>query len=278
MEQRTGLKPTPGPGVPGPLAARARSPSRAQRIRRATAIVLAIAIPVAAVAWAVSTKLAARERERVEDRLVASLDAARAELASILVAAEADARGLSRAPAVRRAVIRGDALVVDRLARTFPGLVVRSHGRLLTAPMSEAAHVAAVAVLAPGGVTVGRIGIATRLDGALLRQLRDRAGTALLFESAGRVLAGAQVAAGGSIELDGSEPQTVVAANRRYLAAGARVPGTDVRLVALVPAEVVEEAEDRQLRVVALVALLTLLLLVVAVDALSAVVRRHRRR
>ena len=240
-------------------------------------MVLVLAVPIAAVSWLVASNFEARERERADKRLIASLRAADAELATILAAADADARGLARAPAVRRAVIRSDTAALARLARSFPGLVVYARGRLLTARLSSDAYVRTVGVLAPGSGAVGRIGIATRLNRELLLRLRERAGGPLLFERSGRVVAGASVAAGGSIVLSGTDPQAVVVGNRRYRAVAALLPGADARLVALVPAEDVQAAADRQLRLVALAGLLTLFLLVVAIDGLTAIVHRRRR-
>jgi len=263
------------PALRTPVTARARSPNRRRRIRRAAVVVLLLAVPIAAVASLTATSLVAREHERADSRLVASLDAAGAELAVTLSAAAADAGGLARAPAVRRAVIRRDAAALARLARTFPGLVVYVHGRRLTAPLQGHVYVQTAAVEA-GGRRVGRIGIATRFDRALLLGLRRRAGVPLLLERAGRVTAGVGVEAGGIIKLSGLGPQTVTVANDRHRAVAAPLPGGDGRLVALVAAEVIEVAADRHLRTVTLAAILTLFFLVLAADLLSAILRRRR--
>jgi hypothetical protein len=237
--------------------------------------VLALVLPIAAAASLVAVELTARERERADARLAVALRAADAELSTILDAAESDASGLARTPAVRAAVLRGDTAAVARLARTFPGLVVRAHGRLLTRPLPGDALARAVAVI-DGGTKVGDLGIATHLDHALLLRLQRRAHVALLFERAGRVIAGASVRAGGSIELTGARAQSVIVDNDRFRAVVARVDAR-FRLVALLPARVIEAAEDRQVRIVALVAALSLFVLVVAADAVAAFVRRRRR-
>ena len=238
---------------------------------------LVLAAPIAVVAWLAADELTARERRHADARLGALLRTADGELAAALAVADADARGLARAPAVRLAVIRRDVEAVARLGRTFPGLVIRVHGRMLTVRSPGVAHLRAAPVTTADGRVVGSIAIATRLDRALLLRLRERAPVRLLFELRGRVVAAAGVAAGGVIVLSGLGPASVTVASGRYRALATAVPDSAARLVALLPLEVVQEAEDTQVRAVVLAAVLLLFALTLAADATSAVIRRRRR-
>jgi diguanylate cyclase (GGDEF)-like protein len=239
--------------------------------------VLLLAVPVGVLAWAVATELAGRERERADTQLASALRAAEAGLAFTIAAADADARRLARIPAMQRAVVRRDAAAASRLERSSPGLIVYARGERLTKRYAGDVFERTVAVLGPGGRRLGQVGIAIRLDDALLERLRQRAGVPLVVERGSQVAAG-PFAAGQRLELSGIRPRTIELDGDRYRAIAARLPQSRVRLVAVTPAVQVEAAAAERERYVALAALATLFTLVIAAEALVPIIRRRLRR
>jgi diguanylate cyclase (GGDEF)-like protein len=236
-----------------------RDAPRAARGRLGLALALvALALLLAtAAAWA-----AGRLRERsaidaADARLASTLRAASAEVRSELGDAAARARSLAASAAVQRAFLQRDRAALGRLADERGGVAFEfPQGRPVgsaTSPLQRA-----VEVSGERGRVVGRVVVGIPVDETLVARLRRAAGV-----PRGDTLALAR----------GDEFLTPASGNgdRRSMSA-ALARGTDLRLVASVPAEPIADAAAEMRQRVFLATLLTLALLGLAAWAITRLV------
>jgi diguanylate cyclase (GGDEF)-like protein len=232
----------------GKTASIAREAPRAARGRLGLALAaLALALLLAtAAAWAAGRLRERSEIDAADARLASSLRAATAEVRSELGEAAARARVLSSSPAVQRDFLRENRAALARLAEAGETVAFELPGGEVVGTADSPLR-RAVAVTDEHGRLLGRVVVAIPLDADLVERLR--AAAAVPADD------GLAVARGGQF-VTGPPP----AGDRRSMSVPLAT-GTDLRLVAFVPADPIEDATSATRRRVFLATLLTLALL-----------------
>ena len=217
------------------------------KLRLVTYFVLLSLLPLVAATWAFSEVAKRGETGGADARLSTALRVAVADHSERVKEDAVDrARGLAESTAVQQALLTHNRAVLVRFARENPGSSFYAGGELLAGEVAPSSSlVREAAVFLPGGRLIGRVSVFLRLDDALVRRLKERAG----LEGTDRfvlVAGGRVIVPEGAGELDVPEqrPRLVDLDGATYRAIGARlVKGPrPITLVALTPKSQIDAA------------------------------------
>jgi len=196
----------------------ARASARA-RLRAALAAALLVALPLGLAAWALDRTSAASDRTRVDQALVATVDAARRALAQKLAGAQGDAAAVAAEPQVQAALLHRDSAALSRLAAgrglTFLVGDTRLAG-IPAGPLSRRADVVRNGTQV--GTVVASVAIGAPLVAELERQALVEPARRLAITAEGRVVAADGIAAGTSLPAPTGRPRSIVVSGTAYRA------------------------------------------------------------
>jgi diguanylate cyclase (GGDEF)-like protein len=228
------------------------------KLRLVTYFVLLSLLPLVAATWAFSEVADRGETGSADARLSTALRVAVADHAEqVREHAAATAETLAKAVPVQQAILAHNRAVLVRFAREAPNSAFYSGGELLAGEVPPPLSVTREATVAlPGGRVVGRVSVFLRLDDALVRRLRSRAGLEktdrFVLVAGGRVIVPGE--GGGELDVPVQRPRLVELGGVTYRAIGTPLVlgPRPVLLVALTPTSEIEAAaSDLQRRFIA---------------------------
>ena len=228
------------------------------KLRLVTYFTLLSLLPLIAATWAFSEVAQRGETGSADARLSTALRVALADHEEqVEEDAERTARSLSRATAVRRAFATHNRAQLLRISREVPHSAFYSDSELLAGePTPRFAVAREVAVVAPGGETVGRVSVFLPLDAELVRVLKEKAGLEstdrFVLVADGKVIAPKPLV--GALSVPVQQPRFVTLNGTSYRAIGTTLVVGDptVLLVGLTPkSEISAAAFDLRKRFIA---------------------------